>query len=486
MPPAAIVRGLFRFALSSLFVIGAAGAADAATYTVINANDSGPGSLHQAILDANATPEADTIEFAAALSGQTIVLGSSLSITSTITVNGLGANRLSVSGNDQFVVFIVDQFADLTLRGLTITRGDAMNSNSGYGGGVSNSGRLTVSDCTLTRNHGQNGGGLHASPASTSTRIINSTFSNNTAEFGGGIYVEAPDMSTSIVNSTFSGNSVISDGGGLFSLAVVTATNSTFTGNSANGVGGGLELYVDSYLGNTIVAGNDAAYEPDVSGPVWSQGHNLIGRLGFAFPGWDSTDQIGTLATPVAALLGPLQDNGGSTFTHALLPGSPAIDGGSNALAVDAAGVVLPNDQRGTGFPRVVNAAVDIGALEVQPAPPAYDFTGFFAPVENLPLLNVSKAGSSIPLKFSLNGDQGLAIFAAGYPSSSAVACDANEPGTTVTETIAAGHSSLTYDAASDRYQYVWKTDKSWKGTCRVLVVGFTGGITRTAKFRFQ
>lgn len=117
---------------------------------------------------------------------------------------------------------------------------------------------------------------------------------------------------------------------------------------------------------------------------------------------------------------------------------------------------------------------------------PTYNFVGFFQPVDNLPTLNVAKAGSAIPVKFSLGGDQSLAILAAGYPVSSPIACDATEPGAVIEETSTAGNSSLSYDASSDQYIYVWKTSKAWKGTCRMLVVRFNDGSQHLAKFRFK
>ena len=115
-----------------------------------------------------------------------------------------------------------------------------------------------------------------------------------------------------------------------------------------------------------------------------------------------------------------------------------------------------------------------------------YNFAGFFQPVDNLPTVNVVNAGQAIPVKFSLNGNQGLNIMAAGYPASSPVACNANEPGSVIEETVTAGNSSLSYDATTDRYSYVWKTNKAWKGTCRILVVRLNDGSDHFAKFSFK
>jgi len=115
-----------------------------------------------------------------------------------------------------------------------------------------------------------------------------------------------------------------------------------------------------------------------------------------------------------------------------------------------------------------------------------YDFSGFFPPVESLPALNIVTAGQAIPVKVSLGGDQGLGILAAGYPASSPIACDASEPGTVIEETVTAGASSLQYCASSERYTYVWKTNKSWRGTCRMLVVRLDDNTAHLAKFRFR
>jgi sugar lactone lactonase YvrE len=113
----------------------------------------------------------------------------------------------------------------------------------------------------------------------------------------------------------------------------------------------------------------------------------------------------------------------------------------------------------------------------------AYDFAGFFAPISNLPALNKAKAGSAIPVKFSLGGNQGLHVFAPGYPAAQVVACGGNETGD-ITSTMTAGASGLSYDAASNRYTYVWKTDAAWTG-CRQLVLRFNDGSQRVANFQF-
>ncbi|MBS1115621.1 MAG: uncharacterized protein H6Q87_5 [candidate division NC10 bacterium] len=114
-----------------------------------------------------------------------------------------------------------------------------------------------------------------------------------------------------------------------------------------------------------------------------------------------------------------------------------------------------------------------------------YSFTGFFQPVDNLPTFNAVKAGSGVPIKFSLDGDQGLNIFTTGYPRSQPVACDVSSVDA-VEETVTAGSSSLSYDPTTDEYVYVWKTNKGWAGTCRQLVIQLTDGSKHYANFRFK
>ena len=114
-----------------------------------------------------------------------------------------------------------------------------------------------------------------------------------------------------------------------------------------------------------------------------------------------------------------------------------------------------------------------------------FDFRGFFRPVDNPPTLNVVKAGSGIPVKFSLSGDQGLDVVADGYPVSHGVDCNTSAPLDTVEQTVTAGGSSLSYDALADQYVYVWKSDKAWAGTCRRLDVTLSDGTRHFAHFKF-
>jgi hypothetical protein len=115
-----------------------------------------------------------------------------------------------------------------------------------------------------------------------------------------------------------------------------------------------------------------------------------------------------------------------------------------------------------------------------------YGFSGFFQPVDALPAINSVKAGSAVPVKFSLSGNQGLDIFARNSPSSVAGSC-AGASESAIEETVTAGNSSLQYDATTGQYIYVWKTDKSWVGQCRTLQVRLKDGTAaKVAVFKFK
>ena len=268
---------------------------------------------------------------------------------------------------------------------------------------------MTVSNSSFISNSSVNGGGGICNGFGTAM-VSNSTFANNSATsingvgvgianfgVGGGICNEGP---LTVTNSTFISNSALNDGGGIYNYndGTLTVTNSTFTSNSATN-GGGLDNYSGGTatltnctvsgntsqdgggianddggnltLNNTIVAGNTttATGDNDISGTVTStSAFNLIGD-GSGMSNLTDLEEpalsnlIGTTAYPKNPLLAPLADYGGPTQTMALLPGSPAIDAGSNALAIDpTTGQPLAYDQR--GLPRIVNNVVDIGAFE--------------------------------------------------------------------------------------------------------------------------
>lgn len=114
-----------------------------------------------------------------------------------------------------------------------------------------------------------------------------------------------------------------------------------------------------------------------------------------------------------------------------------------------------------------------------------YRFGGFQQPVSSTDV-NIVKAGSGVPIKFSLGGPFGLNVLAAGSPNSKQVVCQSNTPISTVDETSAAGASGLSYDVTADIYTYVWKTEKAWTGTCRQFTLTLLGGETSSVIFQFS
>ena len=374
-----------------------------AVYTVTNTADSGPGSLRQAIADANGAGS-DTIDFDATVfsTPQTIDMGPgafTLTDTVTTTINGPGAGLLTIDAQGTNQVFTLGTNASASISGLTITGGSGsgiyntgsltldnctITGNTGAGllapntGGVSSiltncivsnntqSGVtsvgtvLTMIDCTVSGNSdpGAQGGGVEAY-VSTVT-LTGCTVSGNTAGIGAGLWLRLG--TATVTDCTVTDNTATTRGGGVVNYpgsSPTTILNCTITGNSAP-VGGGLYTSASGPdIGNTIVAGNTATSGPDVDGAVTSQGSNLIGEDDGS-SGWAS-DQLGTIATPLNALLSPLGAYGGPTQTIALLPGSPAINAGSNTLATTAGETT---DERCP--PRIANGTVDIGAYEVQ------------------------------------------------------------------------------------------------------------------------
>jgi alpha-tubulin suppressor-like RCC1 family protein len=115
-----------------------------------------------------------------------------------------------------------------------------------------------------------------------------------------------------------------------------------------------------------------------------------------------------------------------------------------------------------------------------------FNWEGLYPPVEADPALNTVKAGSAVPLKFSLGGDYGLDVLDLDSPASQPLDCTLLNPSGELAPTRSAGGTGLSYDAASDRYSYVWKTDKAWAGTCRVLSLTLTDETEHRVAFRFR
>jgi len=266
----------------------------------------------------------------------------------------------------------------LTVNGTTISENVADED----GGGIANNGSgLTINDSTLSANtSGRDGGGIFNNGNKPLT-VTGTTFSGNDAVFSGGGVFSRSTYRLEFTNTTLSGNSA-AHGGGLFTEANTTLTNSTITDNTAALDAGGVYTSRILTMANTILAGNTAVNAPDGlnTRTITSLGHNLIGNdTSFPFlPG--PGDLVGTAGSPIDPLLSPLADNGGPTWTHALLLGSPAFDAGDNDLVP----VDIDFDQRGDGFPRIIDgdgdgtATIDIGAFEselLNQAPVAVDDT---------------------------------------------------------------------------------------------------------------
>jgi hypothetical protein len=412
-----------------------AGAVDCATATNTDCT------LRDAIIAANANSGADTIVFKSGVTGTITLIDDPVAITEALTVQGPGSADITVDGDGTYRTFYVDPNtaydpvsisgltltngyvggggkggavynydADLTISNAVISNSDAYGNNAsgggvysevgpltidsstvsgnyagtptgtGEGGGIgSHSGEVTITNSTVSGNtagnystdyNGAYGGGVFTNGANLA--VDRSTINNNDARDGGGIYASYGDLM--VTNSTITDNDAVSDdGGGVWvGDGALAVTSSTVTDNYAATVGGGLQSYNadDNVVRNTIVSGNTAIDVPDTAdlgedSELFDVAFSLIGVPA----GHVNPTVPGSNLFAVDPELGPLQDNGGPTSTIEPLAESPVIDCGS-----DTANAF---DQRGAGFPRVVNQPnrtgstatgannADMGAVEV-------------------------------------------------------------------------------------------------------------------------
>ena len=383
-----------RSVLGALSAICVASGLQAATYTVTNLNDANAGSLRQAIMDANANPGPDRIEFAVAHGAGTITLRTGvLTITGDVTIDGSTQPGMIVNGRNASRVFDIGSSATVEIVALTISSGFANlgggmynagtltltqclvsgNSSTDVGGGiVNNGGTLTLRESTVMENQSQtdSGGGIFNN--SGTVTLLDSTIAANAAEFGGGLANLATlvltrsviaDNSCSVAgggifnrgtltltNSTVSQNvATTASGGGIVNdNGTVTMTNSTLSGNLSGLAGGGIFNNGTLTLRDSIVA-NSSGGECFNIGTVNDLGHNIV--------------EDGSCISHPSSMsgdpgLGPLTDNGGPTLTHALFESSIAIDAGG------CAGGSTSADQRGVARPQ--GGACDIGAFELE------------------------------------------------------------------------------------------------------------------------
>ncbi len=326
--------------------------------------------------------------------GAAIYLKGTVGATTLTIQNCVFTNNSTASG-DGGALFLYDGGA-VTIQSSTFTGNHA----GGRGGAIKfyDIGPVTVTGSTISGNSSGNRGGGMFFYKTTSAAVTDSTISGNTAASnGGGMFFYKVAGATTISGSTISGNtSSNGNGGGLFfykNVGSTTISDSTISGNTAtNGQGGGILLYAQTLtINNSTLTGNSTpngqgggVYLSDSSANVLTLNSTIVANstssggsldLGFIQGVFNATNSLVenptgiTFAVNVANIfsqdpvLGPLANNGGPTLTHALLAGSPAIDAGSNPTA-------LAFDQRGAGFARTSGAQTDIGAFEVQGAPP--------------------------------------------------------------------------------------------------------------------
>ena len=359
----------------------------------------------------------------------------------------------------------------------------------------------------------------------TSSDTITTTFPAATSQFSGnpaalafnpaGTYAYAVSQygaSTVSVISTASDTvtATIPVGNGPDAIAVNPAGTYAYVTNNTDGT-----VSVISTASDTVTATIPVGNGPDAIAV------NPAGTAAYVVNNADGTvSVISTSSDTVTATISGLNTPGPIAFLPAAAP--PAVTSVSPASGPTAGGTTVTitgtgftgatavdfgttpatsfTVVSGTSITATAPAAAGVGTADVTVTTPAgtsgtsaadrysyvYSLTGFLAPVDNPPVINMVEAGQAIPIQFQLGGNQGLNIIAAGYPTAQQVSCATGVPVNTATETDTAGNSGLQYDANTDTYTYVWKTSKASEGTCQVFTLGLTDGTFHTADFQYK
>ena len=339
---------------------------------VINTNDSGAGSLREAVTTVCTAPNNNiTFNINPGAGPHTITLTTgALVAAKNANIKNSSGESITVSGGGTSGVFSINAGKTVSIVGLSITGGNAAN-----GAGVLNNGSLTLVSSTVFSNTAtSDGGGIQSTASATSLTLINTTVSSNNANgFGGG--VDVLGGTATIINSTITGNHGDNDdtttggaGGVRQQTGTVTLQNTIVAGNYK---GSGTTTPND--IEGTVTGSNNLVGDAATSGGLThGTNGNIVGNAG------SGTIVITTVLNTMLAL------NGGLTATHALVASGPAVEAGSNAnLPVDTFDLdgdantaeTLPVDQRGVGYPRTADSAdanatqtVDIGAYELHPS----------------------------------------------------------------------------------------------------------------------
>ena len=295
-----------------------------ATITVINTNDSGAGSLRQAILDAKAAGGSSTINFDPLLAGDTLKLTSGeLDITSNITIDG-GNNNITVDAQGNSRVFDAVHGTS-TINGLTITGGYAGNTRFDDGGAIQVGTSSGFGGAELT--------------------ISNSTITGSNAAYGGGIAINEGD-SLQLTNSTVSGDSALYVGGGIANQGALTLTNSTVSNDSAGYIGGGIASAGELTLTNSTLSGNQITASAGGGLPGYASSSAGAGLYNIGAAGLYNT----TISNNTGASAGGGIDNGSDlTLTNVTLADNSATYGGGLYNAACGCGDVSMFDSTVTG-----------------------------------------------------------------------------------------------------------------------------------------